>query len=309
MKKTRTVYKTLGDAELQFGVSDEEILFGDLFKQDQLFLGYYSEEGLDIAMEEYGIKEDLASRGFPQTRLKSDEHANGFQLQITSDDEVLIDVVLDIAHLNLGETLKLQAQSATHRVLYVHWMEMCNPQLSFSSEMLPLPAQLSPGLGLGMKVFSLLENVCRRLDLDAIVAVPMYFHNAIFYSRWFRYADPKFEGKFKAVQRDSKRLYEKRLSMSKWNSISATSWSFVLDPPIEVSTDETEEWFTEPMIAPFSDPLKKFLQSDWYDHRRDVSADLSSLVFPENSLFCLLEERGLNPYDEEKFQRSIQDKG
>ena len=149
MNQARTAYKTLGEAELQFGVSDEDILFGDLFKQDQLFLGYYSEEGLDIAMKEYGIKEDLATRGFPQTLLKSAEHVNGFQLQITSGDKVLIDVVLDIAHLNLGETLKTQAQSATHRVLYVHWMEMSNPELAFGPEFLPLPAQLSRGLGLG----------------------------------------------------------------------------------------------------------------------------------------------------------------
>ncbi len=309
MSQTSTAYKTLGEAELQFGVSDEDILFGDLFKQDQLFLGYYSQEGLDIAMAEYGIKDDLAKRGFADTHLKSGRHPNGYQLQILSGTDVLIDVVLDVAHLNLGETLKTQAQSASHRVLYVHWLEMSNPQLSFDEQFLPLPAQLYRGLGLGSKIYSILKNVCKRLGLDAIVAVPMYFHNAIFYAKWFKYADPKFAGKFKAIQRDSKQVYKKGMLMSKWNSIAATSWSFVLDPPSERSTSEVETWFTEPMISPFSKPLKKFIESDWYAHRRDVSADLSSLIFPEETFLKMLEERGLNPFNDEKFRRLVHQKG
>ena len=307
-KNSQHAFRTLGDAELQFGVSDEEILFGDLFKQDQLFLGYYSEDGLDIAMKEYGIKQDLADRGFPETQLRISPHASGFQLQITCEDGVLIDVVLDIAHLNLAETLQTHATSASHRVLYVHWLEMSNPSASFSDKQSPLPAQLAPGLKLGSKVYDILVNVCKRLNLDAIVAVPMYFHNAIFYSKWFRYADPKYEGVFQAIQRDSSKVYEDQAAMTKWKSISTTSWAFVLNPPIERATAESTAWFTEPMMSPLSTPLRRFLQSDWYAHRVKVSSDLSSLVFPESDFFKTLEDMGVEPFDKEKFQTSFQKK-
>lgn len=296
-------FQSLGDAELQFGISDEEIIFSDLFKKDALFLGYYSDEGLDIAMQEYGIKEDLRLLGYDATHIKTQQHANGYQMQILQGADVLIDVVLDIANLNLSETLQIEAESATHRVLYVHWLEMRNLRMDFEDSTPPLPAQQYPGLGLGNKVYDILKNVCKRLNLDAIVAVPMYFHNAIFYSKWFRYADPKYEGIFRAIKRDSKKRYEKELAFSPRCAMAICAWSFVVTPPNEIINNIPFPWFTEPILSPISESLKKYLHSDWYKQNVKISEDIIALEFSETILFSKLSELGVKPYDRTRFQK------
>eukprot|EP01137_Pigoraptor_chileana_P010488 Opistho-2@60221 len=85
----------------------------------------------------------------------------------------------------------------------VEWMRMQNPTKQFSKERSALPGQDHPSLGIGREVEEMLADMATRSARDAITNVPLYFHNALFYSSpGYKFVDPEFEGKFRTLVAD-----------------------------------------------------------------------------------------------------------
>jgi len=76
------------------------------------------------------------------------------------------------------------------------------PDLSAASGELGLD-DLVPDRG---KAMEMLAALCERLHLEGIINRPEFVHNAILYSRFFKFLNPIAEGRLSALRRDLKRL-------------------------------------------------------------------------------------------------------
>ncbi|RAL22799.1 hypothetical protein DL240_07860 [Lujinxingia litoralis] len=301
------IYTLLTRGELQQGSESlEDIsLLTDLFGQDEsLWLGFYTEEGLRIALEKYGFIRDLERIGFIDQRLElrtddPDEHL----LRIWSGKpECEAPLVELLVRRDFLQAPGLGDQPTTHvPVLNIEWLQLQNPAADFSPERPPLPGQRYPGLGVGPQVLELLRNVCQRLGMAAMVTVPSYFHNAIFYSEEFRHFDPYWQGAFLALCRDVLPLTE--------TSVAAASWGLYWEMIENKNAPRKEpfQWFQQLMVYPISERLRHYFETQ--DYQREVQQGLSDHEFQLHTrpLKQTLEARGISPLNLERIQDWIDD--
>jgi hypothetical protein len=295
------VFESLSRVELQRGASSLDSLeLSDLFGPagEGQFLGFYTPEGLEHAFAEYGFLDDLAEVGFPSIRIDvvtddPDEHLMRIWSEDPKLDVPLTELVARRDILRPTHDLAREFGDPIIPVLTIEWLQMQNPLADFSPGRPPLPGQRHPGLGVGAQVLQLLRNACRRLDLEALVTVPAYFHNAVFYSEAFAYFDPSFQGRFLALARDVVPQAGASVGAASW----ALQWSMV------TSDDEPEqpvEWFHDAMVAPVSKRLKDYFDSEIF-HRevnRVLSAESYRLL--DGALATQLASHGIEPFDLER---------
>jgi len=154
-----------------------------------LLLGFYSAEGLEHALERYGILGELRRMGYGPFRaeLRDAGVGQGVRLMDLPSGEALIEVVLE------------RADVAGARMLYVHWLALRNPRARFSAERPPLPGQDVPGLGLSREITELLMRVAARLGLEGLALRPAAYHLAFAGRETLRFVDPARQWKFEAL--------------------------------------------------------------------------------------------------------------
>jgi hypothetical protein len=302
----RKVFRSLSRVELQKGAGGlEDLDAADLFEYGtDLWLGFYTEEGIRIALERYGITEDVEKRGFDGLRIDvqvddPEEHMLRIWSVGPECDEPLIELVVSRDILHLEEPLADAVGRPYAPVLTVEWIMMQNPQADFAPDRLPLPGQQHPGLGVGIKVMEILRNVCLRLDLAGMITVPAYFHNAAMYSAEFRYLDTDCEGALQALLRDILPELDGSLVAASW----AIKWKMVVDRLADAQ--EPFEWFHEAMLCPVSEGFKTYFRSeDFLDQVEQVSHNHRFRTFTE-ALRENLEAKGIQPFDRERIESWI----
>ncbi len=302
------IYHLLSRAELQKGSEGlAEISAGpELFGHDRdRWLGFYTEEGLEVALEKYGFFRDLERLGFSDFRIEThtdelDEHL----FRLWSTDPKLEDPIIELVVRR--DFLRPQSELAdriaeTHLpVLTVDWLLLQNPARSFTPDRPPLPGQRHPGLGVGAQVLEVLRNICKRLNLAAIVTVPSYFHNAFFYSTEFRHFDPHWQGAFLGLCRD--------LMPTVHNSVTHLSWA--LHWEMVANGDDPAEpfgWFQQLMVNPLSRPLRQYFQDRSYQSSVQKSLQSHALRLFEKPLRRQLQKRGIHPFDPDHIATWIDD--
>lgn len=295
------IFELLSRAELQKGSSGlDEISAGpELFGyENDRWLGFYTHEGLEIALRKYGFFRDLERLGFHELRTEArtdDPDRHLFRLWSTRPrvDDPLIELSVRRDFLRPHSELADRVSQTHLPVLTVDWLLMQNPTASFSEVRPPLPGQDFPGLGVGAQVLELLRNVCRRLDLAGIATVPSYFHNALFYSREFRHFDPRFQGQFRALQRDVLPAVDDSITAASW----ALYWEFVRrkDAP-----DTPFPWFQQLMVDPVSESFRHYFDDQAYRRERDNTADSHRFQVLTDPLDQKLRRRGICPFDADK---------
>ena len=290
------IFRSLSRVELQTGTPELELpdLFGP--SRDGRWLGFYTAEGLRLALERYGFFADLAEVGYTETNVElrcddPDEHL----LRIWSDDPALDDAPLlelvarrDILVPN-GE-LESRLGRSSIGVLNIEWLQLQRPDGDFDDTRPPLPGQRYPGLGLGREILELLRQAAKRLGLEALVTVPSYFHNAYFYSLEFQYLDPREQGLFLALCRD--------VLPSALGSVAAASWAIV--ERMVVEHDEPFEWFHDVMFAPISDGLVAYASAEAYHAESGAALRERAFEVFEAPMRRHLEARGIMPLDRQK---------
>lgn len=302
------IYHQLSRADLQKGsLGLEELSAGpELFGHDtERWLGFYTDRGLETALEQYGFTQDLDELGFHQLRIETDtDDPDRHQLRVWSTEpkvgEPLVELVVRRDFMRPRSEFADRIPASHIPVLTVDWLLLQNPRATFDADRPPLPGQRHPGLGVGAQVLEMLRNVCRRLDLAGLANVPSYFHNALFYSTDFRHFDPRWQGAFLALCRDL--LSGTRLS------VTAASWAMYWEL-IENRADDGAPfcWFQELMLAPVSDLLHTYFDNELY--RRDVQRHLQSHEFSirRPALREKLASRGIEPFDADKIEAWIAD--
>jgi hypothetical protein len=187
----------LTPAELGPPAGEDELLLAELGQRSSrpLLLGYYSAEGLELALSRYGLLDQLRRLGYGPFRTAVSRDAVGDRAQLfgqepTGREHLLIELVVE------------KREVAGEPLLYVHWLTLRHPLSRFSERRPPLPDQEVPGLGLAREMGLLLARMAERLGLAGVAFRPAAFHAAFAGRGQLRFVDPRRQGRFEALVRD-----------------------------------------------------------------------------------------------------------
>lgn len=215
-------------------------------------LGFYSRDGVELALERVGLLDRLRELGYPRPTVSLD----------------LGGAAGDTVRLHGGEggrdlLIELRAARDRHslpgfELLRVEWLLLQNPRARFSTERRPLPGQRHPGLGLLAEIAALLVLICERLKLDGILFVPSHYHLAAQSRRYLRFVEPEDEARFRAMERAVGDL-------GLGEATRAVDGGRLLD----AASGEPFEMPAMPMVLPVSDRLTERVTSESYRRRAD----------------------------------------
>lgn len=210
MVATARIARALSPHDLQRESGDFQIteadLMGDLAspkRQARRVLDYYTKHGVEFALEEYGLMDDLRDRGFAPLRLTVDpSDADRQRLSLhgrkDGDEHLLVELLVRQASApapsSMGDVPDL-------RFLSIEWMMLQNPTEPFSLRRPQLPGQSHPGLGVGERLMNMLLQAAKRLDLDGVSHHPSRYHIAFIGAGQFIFLDPAIQGRFEALRR------------------------------------------------------------------------------------------------------------
>ncbi len=309
-KQYEQVYRSLSRVELQRGMSDlDELDVGDLFDSgSDLWLGFYTKEGIETALNRYGVLSDIRDRGFKKLEIElrmddPDEHMLRIWSKLPSCKDPLLELVVSRGTLHFEEGLSDELESTYAPVLTVQWILMQNPMASFDEKRPPLPSQSHPGLGVGAQVMTILANACRRLNLAGLVTIPAHFHNALLYGVSFKYINPDSEGTFRALS--DQLLDDAGLSLP------AASWAMHWNMVTDRKSEHTKpfEWFHEAMLWPIGEPFTSYFDSREYKAEVQKQKKRHRFEVFESALQRNLANRGLVPWDQAKVDAWLSEQG
>jgi hypothetical protein len=285
-RRYEEVYRGLSAEDLQRGGA-ELLRAQELLEQDDRWLGFYTDDGIMFALERYGLFDALRRRGFERFEVVTQTHDPEQQMlrlfsALPACEEPLIELVARRAWF---EPQPGAWRGGPFAVLQVEWLQLQNPLATFRPGRRALPGQELPGLGVGRRVFELLRNICRRLDLCGLVTTPAFLHNAIFYGQEFTFVDPSVQGYFAALCRD--------LLPALDHQPGAASWALRLEM-VRDQQGRVAQWRHAPLLASVGPALKGYSRARSYRAERDAELGRWSFSVDREAVLAILEERGLS---------------
>ncbi len=264
-KKYRRIYRRLTNFELQATTPDERLIsaddiYGDLTKKERphLFLNFYSEQGIKKGLEEYGIFESLRKQGFNNFIINvnaRDPYRHILKIYFEKEKSSNLLGELHVRKKNSIARPVFPSQIEGHRftLVFIEWLTLQNPTATFTTKRPLLPGQKYPGLKIGRQVLGVLINMTKRLKTDGLLNIPEHYHNAVFYSRSFKFFDPNSQGLFLALQTDLKKY-----------AIGQAAWAVELECIFEKKSGKNWKWFTQEQILPVSKKMQRYFASENY---------------------------------------------
>jgi hypothetical protein len=240
----------------------EDELFSELAerKGTSLFLGKYTlTEVLAVLTRKSFIKEarkrglwpldyELDSTQFPLQRFQ-------IFLRDKKPENLIVDLKIREGALSPPASIRTDAAAAGFKSLVLEWLTLQNPAAEFGEKRGSLPGQLHPGLGMSRKVMDVFVYIGKLIRTDAILAFPAFYHNAVLFSRYFRFLNPEKEGEIQAIRRSFSRF-----------SIRQLAWAIYLNCLIR--DDGTPyEWRAEEQVYPIHKDLRDYFDSKAYRER------------------------------------------
>lgn len=243
--------------ELTFKLSGDEILSNLVDKSgSSLFLGRYTlMEVKAILAKKNFFKEArrrelwplvfyLDSSEYPRQRLQ-------IFWEIRQPERLIVDLKIKEGRFPSPENYYPEPVFEKGTFLHLEWLTLQNPRLDFNEKRPALPGQIRPGLGLGKKVVDLFAYLGRLIGCHGLLAFPAYFHNALLFSRYFRFVNPAKEGEVLAIRTVLTSIPFKQLA-----------WIVFLNC-LRVD-GRIYEWRAEEQAYPLSDELKDYFSSRKY---------------------------------------------
>ncbi len=238
-------------------VGDSEIFSELHVKQgSSLFLGRYSANEVLALLNRKGfLKEarkrflwplayELDSSGYPLQRLQ-------IFLRDPGPDNLIVDIKVRECDFAPRETVAGLPALPPQKALAFEWLTLQNPLVKRGEPFSPLPGQVRPGLSMSSKIIDLFVYAGRLTRKDALLAFPAYFHNAVLFSRYFHFWDPRKEAEVLAIRRTFSHMPFRQLA-----------WVVHLNC-LKRQDGSVYEWQAEEQLHPLTRPLK-----DYFDSRR-----------------------------------------
>ena len=267
-RKFHRIARRLTNLELQYG-SDS----GDSFSMEgvlddltssrgsEFFMGFYSEQGIRLAFEKFGICKELSKLGYDDLIITTDTRDQYRQLLR------LYDRKKDAQHM-LGELVVHKAQFTYKRksllprhfyplkMIYVEWLVLQDPKGEFSEKKPQLPGQEYPGLGIGPQILELMYLMAKNQRTQGILIVPHYYHTAVIFSREFKFINPEYQAILKRVEQD----------LSDY-SLPVRAWGVECGAVYKKYDNKRFDWEPEEQILACDKSLRQYLHSPDYINR------------------------------------------
>lgn len=259
MKKEATQEITAKQESSLFGEQD---ILANLFEEKgtSLFLGRFSMTEVAAVLGKrnffreakkrdlWPIVFDLDSSEYPVQRFQ-------IFLEEKRPEKLIVDLKIREGRLAPKDYLHLPPFFYSHDLLILEWLTLQNPRLKFSEKRPPLPGQEHPGLGLGKKVVDVFIYLARLTRKDGILAFPAYFHNALLFSRYFRFLNPEKTAEVLAIHKAFPKIPFKHLA-----------WIVYLNC-LRQNDGQIYEWRAEEQLYPLHKALKNSLDSRAYKQK------------------------------------------
>lgn len=256
----RAMAQTLEEHELtgephrdrdDWGLSDEDVaaaLGGP--RRPRRLLGFYSRQGLELAVERAGFLDRIRNLGFEQPRLEMDlDNPTGDTVRLYGDRrkrELLIELRVQIDRRTVpGLSL-----------LRIEWLLLQNPRARFTAERPQLPGQTHPGLGVLQEVVTLMVLVCDRLQLDGVIFVPSHYHIVARARKTMRFLHPEAEGLYRALRKALDGL-----------NLAQAAEAVVSGRVMDTRTGKPFTWQPTPMMFPVSGRFRAMVETEEYGRK------------------------------------------
>lgn len=235
---------------------EEKDIFSEVAERrgTSLFLGKYSLTEVSAVLGKknffkearkrhlWPIVFDLDSTAYPLQRFQifyRDKKAENLVVDLKIREGMFYPREKGISDLSLSEL----------KCLVFEWLTLQNPLLGFSEKRPALPGQQHPGLGMSKKVLDIFIYLGRLTQKECLLAFPMYFHNAILFSRYFRFFNAEKEAEVLAIRKSFSQIPLKQLAwIIHWNCLRGKN-------------NEIYEWKAEEQAYPLTKALKDYFES------------------------------------------------
>ena len=261
LMRARHLAALLTPAELTGETGDLGLTLDDIFPgrarvAEPRLLGYYSRQGLELALERHGFLGRLRNKGFaqPTLELQVDDPARQV-IKIFGDPERREPLIELVTHRD-------RRTVPGYELLSIDWLCMQNPREPFSDHRPRLPGQQHPGLGLFDEMVALLIIACERVGLAGLVVTPSQFHLAVQWQKRLRFLDPRAGARLRAIR-------EATAGLGLSDAARALADGRVLD----ARSGAPCSYEPAPMVLPLSEELQAELAPDAYVRALDEAAD------------------------------------
>lgn len=226
------------------------------------FLEFYGVDGLELALERYGMLSALRSRGWRDIRVetKVDDDRHTMVIEGVHDRHPegshLVEFVVRRDRLIPDEALRQDyGLGACYEMLTVDWLTLRNPAETFTPRRPRLPGQDAPGLRLGEQVLEVMYRIVERLNLDGMLTVGEYFHNAVIYRRELKFFDASAAARCRALEA----LLLDREGLSLAQATWAVEWGLVRNDegPMRWRGEAQIRAFSPDLVAYFTAPERR----------------------------------------------------
>jgi hypothetical protein len=223
--------------------------------QESRLLGYYSRQGLELALERHGFLDRLRGKGFKEPTLVCDfDDASRQSIKIFGDparSELLLELVVH----------RERRVVPGFELLAIDWLLLQNPRERFGEGRPQLPGQRHPGLGLFDEQVALLVVACERVGLAGLLVTPSQFHLALQWQRRMRCIDPRAGARLRALREALGGLPLGEMTVA----LKAGRVRDRHGAPVDYEPT--------PMVLPLSPELQAALDSEGYARAMDEAAD------------------------------------
>ena len=238
---------------------DESEIFTELAakKGSSLFLGRYSLSEVLAVLNKKGFLKEARKRFLWPLAFEIDSSEYPLQrfqifLGEPGPENLIVDVKVRETEFVPKELADGPAFLPPQKAMAFEWLTLQNPLVKFNEQFTPLPGQTRPGLGMRTKIMDLFLYLARLTHKDCLLAFPAYFHNAVLFSRYFHFWNPRKEAEVLAIRRSFSHMSFKQLA-----------WVVHMNC-LRREDGTVYEWAAEEQLYPVTRPLKEYFASRRY---------------------------------------------
>jgi len=169
----------------------------------------FSPAEVNAFLDESKLLDVIKKRGYPDAKLHLDvlsDFDNRIYIR-TKDKKILVHLRLKVSEF------QLKGDEDKFPMIYIDWLLTQNVKINSKKIKKELYfGQEFPGLNVLNEVTNFIRLLSDRMGSSGAFNVPEYFHDAVLFSRKFRFIDPEKEGVFRALVHSFKRINLRELS-------------------------------------------------------------------------------------------------